>query len=136
MGRFADSRALRGRYAMRERRLYMALTHGAALGLPGDPPAPLTRVRADGDELVVELEVADPIASHVQVVALGPFVTVHGDRLDASFRLPDDADADRLRVFHRRGRLELHAPRVRLVPRVVPVEERPWRFVHPEAEAC
>src|SRR5512134_2404097 len=83
-------------------------------------------VRDDGDEYVIELDVSDFLVTELAVDVVGQRVTVHGDqvqepgddnvalrlheRLEESFRLPDDADADQLKVFHAHGALEIHVP--------------------------
>ena len=110
------------------------------------------RVREDGCEYVIELDVSDFLESELTVEAVGPHVTVHGDqvlehgddsvalrlheRLEESFRLPDDADADLMKVFYTHGRLEIHAPRTRLEPRAVPIEHRSPYAGNPNAEPC
>jgi HSP20 family molecular chaperone IbpA len=117
----------------------------------GRSPRPHGYVRQTPVDYVVELDVADFAASELSVEVVGPVVTVRGnqvstggddrvpfrlhERLEESFRLPDDADASVLKVAHRDGTLELRTPRKRLVPRVVRVE-RPRRLVNPAAEPC
>lgn len=113
---------------------------------------PHAHVHESADEYVVELDVADFTERELTVEVLGSLVTVRGDqlaskedealafhlheRIEESFRLPDDADADRLGVFYEHGTLELHVPRTRLEPRRVPIEQAPWPLVDPDAEAC
>jgi len=109
-------------------------------------------VREKPREYVIELEVSDFTESELVVEALGPRLTVRGDqlesteydyqafrlheRLEESFRLPDDADADHVKIFYKHGTLEIHVPRTRLEPRRLPLEHRsPYRF-NPDAEAC
>lgn len=107
-------------------------------------------VREELGEYVIELDVADFTQSELSVEAFGPRLTVRGEqvetveddgkafrlheRLEESFRLPDDADADRIKVFHEHGTLEIHAARTRVEPRRLPIEHAPF-VVNPEAEA-
>ena len=108
-------------------------------------------VREDAREYLIELDVSDFTESELSVETFGPVVTVKGDqvelaeddgkafrlheRLEETFRLPDDADADQIKVFYKHGTLEIHAPRTRLEPRAVPIEGKRPR-VNPDAEAC
>jgi HSP20 family molecular chaperone IbpA len=109
------------------------------------------KVREERGQYVVELDVSDFIESELSVEAVGPRLTVRGDQqptrdddgkpfrlcehLEESFRLPDDANLDRTRVFYRHGTLEIQAPRMRLTPRPLPIK-RPFYLVNPDAEAC
>jgi HSP20 family molecular chaperone IbpA len=113
---------------------------------------PHAHVRETAEEYVVELDVSDFTESEIQVEIVGPEVTVRGDqletkedeglafrlheRLEECFRLPDDADADRLNAFYAHGTLELHAPHKRLEPREVPLERKPVHLINPEATPC
>lgn len=106
---------------------------------------------ADG-EYIVECEVFDFTEPELTVEALGPLVTVRGDqretveddgkafrlheRLEESFRLPDDADPDQLEVFYKHGTLEIHAPRTTLEARRLPIRSAPSYLANPNAEAC
>ena len=108
-------------------------------------------VRTRGDEYVIELDVADFTEPEITVEAVGPQLTIRGDQLDTNddgdtpfrlherleetFRLPDDADVDGVKVFYTHGTLEIHAPRRTLVPRCLPIEH-PSRFFNPEATPC
>jgi HSP20 family molecular chaperone IbpA len=108
-------------------------------------------VREQDGEYVIELDVADFTEAELAVEALGPRITVRGDqletgeddekafrlheRLEETFRLPDDAVLDELRVFYKHGQLEIHAPRAHLVPRPLEIEHPALR-VNPNAEAC
>ncbi len=112
---------------------------------------PHANVRQDDHEYLIELDVSDFTESELSVEALGPVVTVRGDqlettedeglafrlheRLEESFRLPDDADAERIEVFYKHGRLAIHAPRTRREPRTVPIGHRSFA-VNPDAEPC
>ena len=100
---------------------------------------------------MVELEVADVTERELEVEVQGPVVTVRGDqleppeerdaafrlheRLEESFRLPDDADPDGVRAFLAHGTLGIHAPRRSVEPRRVPIEHGPWRL-NPAAQPC
>ena len=108
-------------------------------------------VREQPGEYVIELDVADFTERELSVEVFGPRLTVRGEqletkedeghafrlqeRLEESFRLPDDADADQIKVFYVHGRLEIHAPRARLEPRQLPIEHPAFR-VNPDAEPC
>jgi HSP20 family molecular chaperone IbpA len=108
-------------------------------------------VRKEAGEYLIKLDVADFTERELAVEALGPRLTVRGDqletveddgkafrlheRLEESFRLPDDADADQVKVFYKHGTLEIHAPRTRLEPRQLLIEH-PSYLVNPNAEAC
>jgi HSP20 family molecular chaperone IbpA len=83
-------------------------------------------VREDPCEYLIELDVSDFTESELTVEALGPRLTVRGDqqataeddsrpfrlreRLEESFRLPDDADADQIKVFYKHGTLQIASP--------------------------
>ena len=109
-------------------------------------------VRNDDHEYVIELDVSDFLESELVVDVVGPRVSVHGDQLqeqdeetvafrlqerfEESFRLPDDADPDRLKAFFAHGTLELHVPRKEIVPRRVPIEHLSPFVGNPNAQAC
>jgi HSP20 family protein len=102
-------------------------------------------------EYLIQLDVSDFTENELAIEALGPQLTVRGDqlettedhgeafrlheRLEESFRLPDDADADHIKVFYTHGTLEIHAPRTRLEPRRLPIEHQRY-LINPDAEAC
>jgi HSP20 family molecular chaperone IbpA len=107
-------------------------------------------VRDELGEYIVELDVADFTEQELTVEVVGWTITVRGDqlgnpgdagrafllheRLEESFRLPDDADPDHTRVYFNHGTLELHTPRVRdLEPRLLTIERSPG-LVNPHAE--
>jgi HSP20 family protein len=110
------------------------------------------KVRADAREYVIELEVTDFLESELEVELVGTRLTVRGDqaqdpgddgipfrlqeRLEESFRLPDDVDTDRVRVWYGHGTLEIRAPRSRLEPRTVPIEHRSPYVGSPDAVPC
>jgi HSP20 family molecular chaperone IbpA len=107
-------------------------------------------VREELGEYVIELDVADFTENELSVEALGRKLTVRGDqeetveddgkafrlheRLEESFSLPDDADADRIKVFYEHGTLEIHAARTRVEPRRLSIEHQ-FCLVNPDAEA-
>ena len=109
-------------------------------------------VRDDDHEYVIELDVSDFLESELVVDVVGPRVSVHGDqvqeqdeetvafrlreRIEESFRLPDDADPDRLTAVYAHGTLELHVPRRPIEPRRVPIEHRSPFACNPDAQAC
>jgi HSP20 family molecular chaperone IbpA len=97
-------------------------------------------VRETHEQYVIELDVSDFTQAELSVEALGPEITVRGDqqvvpgdegkafriheRLEESFRLPDDADPDRIDVYFKHGSLEIHVQRMHLEPRRLPIERR------------
>ena len=110
-----------------------------AVGAGHRPPAHAT-VRADAHEYLVELDVSDFLESELEVELMGARLTVRAyqspdpgddetpfrlqERLEESFRLPDDVDTARMKVLYGHGTLEIRAPRSRLEPRTVPIEHR------------
>jgi HSP20 family molecular chaperone IbpA len=108
-------------------------------------------VREESGEYLIELDVADFTESEITVEACGPQLMVRGDqletgeddgkpfrlheRLEETFRLPDDANLDQTKVFYKHGTVEIHAPRTRLEPHQLPFEH-PSFLINPEAEAC
>jgi HSP20 family molecular chaperone IbpA len=109
-------------------------------------------VRTDAVEYVISLDVSDFTEEELTIELLGPHVTVRGDqretaedesrafylheRLEESFRLPDDAVPEQIKAFYEHGTLELHAPRRRLVPRAIAVERKPLGLINPDATPC
>ena len=109
-------------------------------------------VRDDDREYVIELDVSDFLESELTVDLVGPQVLVHGEqvqeqdedkvafrlqeRLDETFRLPDDADPALMRAFYAHGTLELRVPRREIEPRRVPIEHRSPLVCNPDAQAC
>jgi HSP20 family molecular chaperone IbpA len=105
----------------------------------------------EANTYVITLDVTDFAESELSVEALGPRVTVKGDQLETieddgkafrlheqlreSFRLPDDAAADQVKVLYRHGNLEIQAPRTRLEPRRLPIRHRS-SSINPDAEPC
>ena len=112
---------------------------------------PHARLSERDDEYVVELDISDFTERELAVEVLGSLMTVRGDqfetteddtlpfhlheRLEESFRLPEDADAAGMSVLYRRGTLRIQAPRTGLEPRLVPIEHPPF-VVNPDAEGC
>ena len=110
---------------------------------------PHAHVHEEHGEYLIELDVSDFTESELAIEARGPQLTVRGDqletteddgrafrlheRLEESFRLPDDADADHVKVFYKHGTLEIHAPRTRLQPRPVPIRHDTF-LLNPDAE--
>lgn len=107
-------------------------------------------VRREPDEYVIDLDVADFSGDELSIEALGLCITVRGDqrelpgddgkafrlheRLEESFRLPDDADPERITVYHKNRALEIHARRLSLEPRRLPIERAPYHLLNPDAE--
>jgi HSP20 family molecular chaperone IbpA len=116
----------------------------------GHQLSPRAQVRRDAKEYVIRLDVSDFTEQELSIETVGPCVTVRGDqaetaaddgkpfrlheRLEESFRLPDDADPTRIRAFHRHHALEIHTPRTRLEPRPVPIEHVPSWVINPDAQ--
>jgi HSP20 family molecular chaperone IbpA len=112
---------------------------------------PHASILEEAEEYVILLDVSDFTERELSVEALGRRITVRGDqiekpedagwafrlheRLEESFRLPDDVDAEGIRVFHKHGTLELRAPRTPLAARVLPIEHPPLR-VDADATGC
>jgi HSP20 family molecular chaperone IbpA len=108
-------------------------------------------VREHQDEYVIDLDVADFTETELAVELLGPRLTVRGEqiatreddgqafrlheRLEETFRLPDDAVLEELKVVFKHGQLEIRAPRAHLEPRRLQIEH-PARGVNPDAEPC
>jgi HSP20 family protein len=103
------------------------------------------------DAYVIELDVADFTDGELSVELLGSRVTVRGDKREAvqdegkpfrlhgrlieTFRLPGDADSDRIEAFFAHGVLEIRAPRTHVEPRRLPIQ-RPAYGANPDAEPC
>ena len=118
---------------------------------PGHGPPAHASVREDAHQYVVQLDVSDVTEAELTVETVGRRVTVCGaqreaaaaaeeafrlhERLEESFRLPDDADAGAITAFYAHGTLELRVPRLWLEPRAVPIEHEPLR-VQPDAVPC
>lgn len=110
------------------------------------------RVRVDPDEYVIELDVPDFEANELSVEMLGRVITVRAnqhslpgdshtafrlhERLEESFRLPDDADPERTSVLYVRHMLEVRAPRVHLEPRQLTIGRSHFDLFNPDAEVC
>jgi HSP20 family molecular chaperone IbpA len=114
--------------------------------------SPHVQVRRDADEYVIELDVSDFTEPELSIEAVGPCITVRGDqlerpeddgkafrlheRLEESFRLPDDADSDRVKAFYKHRALQIHAPRKHVEPHRVPIERASSFVINPDAEPC
>ncbi len=112
---------------------------------------PHARVRETDTQYLVELDVADFTQAELSVEALGPALTIRGDqtevpgddgkpfriheRLEESFRLPDDADLDGIHVFYKHGVLEIRVLRIPLTPHRLRIERRRSGLINPDAEA-
>ena len=121
-----------------------------AVGNGHRPPAH-AHVREEADTYVITLDVAAFAESELSVEVIGSRVTVRGDQLETieangkafrlheqlheSFRLPDDAAADQVKVLYTHGTLEIQAPRTRLEPRRLPIRH-PSSVINPDAEPC
>ena len=120
-----------------------------AVGYHSLPPH--ARVRTTDAQYVVELDVADFTADELTIEALGPVVFVRGEqleteadagqpfrireRLEETFRLPDDVDVATLAATYRHGVLELRVDHAPLALRRVVIEPRSWTLLNPNAEA-
>lgn len=112
---------------------------------------PHARVRETETQYLVELDVADFTQAELSVEAFGPELTVRGsqlelpgdegkpfrirERLEESFRLPDDADLDGIHIFYKHGVLEIRVARLALAPHRLPIERRRSGVINPDAEA-
>lgn len=124
------------------------MTAMRAVGYQQLPPH--AHVRELETEYVIELDVADFTEGELDVELIGPVVTVHGDqaetpadegiafriheRLEESFRLPDDADLDDVHVTYSHGVLEFQVPRVPLTTRTLTIAKRRQGLLDPNAE--
>jgi len=106
----------------------------AAGGLQLPPHAHLREGTA---EYVVELDVSDFTERELTVDVIGRRVLVRGEqaagagehvpfrieeKLEETFRLPDDADPEHVTVSYRHGTLRIRAPRIELHARRVSIE--------------
>lgn len=110
---------------------------------------PHARVRETDIEYVIELDVADFTQAELSVEALGPVLTIRGDqteipgdqgqafriheRLEESFRLPDDVDLDEIHILYKHGILEIRVARIPLVLRRLRIERRRSGMVSSDA---
>ena len=111
---------------------------------------PHARVRETDPQYLIELDVADFTQPELSVEVFGPVLTVRGDqkeipgdegmafrlheRLEESFRLPDDSDLSGIHVFYKHGVLEIRVTRLALAPHRLPIERRPSGVINPDAE--
>lgn len=98
-------------------------------------------VEEDAEEYVVRLDVSDFTEQELTVELSGRTIAVHGEQeetaedrgatlrlhetLHESFRLPDDADLDRIGVTFAHGELELRVPRLQVEPRRLEIGRPP-----------
>jgi HSP20 family molecular chaperone IbpA len=110
---------------------------------------PHARVRETDRQYIIELDVADFTQAELAVDVFGPVLTVRGDqkqnpgdegkafriheRLEESFRLPDDADLDSIHLFYKHGVLEIRVIRIPLAPRRLRIERRRSGLINPDA---
>ena len=112
---------------------------------------PHARVREEELEYTIELDVADFTENELAIEALGPVLTIRGEqadtsddegkpfrmqeRLEASFRLPDDADLEHISITYRHGVLDIRVERAPLFPRTLRIERRDTGLLDQGAEA-
>jgi HSP20 family protein len=110
---------------------------------------PHARVRETELQYVIELDVADFTQAELSVEARGPVLTVRGDqaeapsdegkafriheRLEESFRLPDDVDLDAIEALYKHGILEIRVARVPLATHRIRIERRRSGLINPDA---
>ena len=110
---------------------------------------PHARVRETELEYVIELDVADFTQAELSVEARGPVLAVRGDqaevpgdegkpfriheRLEESFRLPDDVDLDAIEIVYKHGILEIRVARIPLATRRIRIERRRSGLINPDA---
>ena len=110
------------------------------------------RVQREVDEYVIELDVAEFKSDELSIETLGPSLTVRGDqheligdegkpfrvreRLEESFRLPDDADTHRISSLRKGGVLEIRAPRLTLEAHPLQIAHNEGHVLNPDAEPC
>lgn len=118
----------------------------------GHQVSPRVQVRREAAAYLIELDVSDFTEGELTIEALGPCITVRGDqrerpdddgkpfrlheRLEESFRLPDDADSTGITATYRRRALQIRAPRTHVELRRVPIEKAPSYGINPDAEPC
>lgn len=111
---------------------------GAREAVATGPPSPRrATVGEKPAEYVVKLDVPDFGRDELTLETVGRRVTVRGnhleqggggdefrlhERLEESFRLPDDADPDCISAVYNRGELEVHVRRKVLRHQSVPIE--------------
>jgi HSP20 family molecular chaperone IbpA len=113
------------------------------------PLPPHARVRMTEAQYIVELDVADFTVDELTIEALGPVVAVRGEqleteadeglpfriqeRLEETFRLPDDVELATLAATYHHGVLEIRVDHAPLVLRHVPIEPHPGPLLNPDA---
>ena len=117
---------------------------------PSHRPSSHASVHETDVAYVIELDVADFDVDELAVELVGPWLTVRGEggapeggesfalreRLEETFRLPDDADLEGLRVRHAYRCLEIRVPKKPLVARMVPIETSRLMTGNPDATPC
>jgi HSP20 family molecular chaperone IbpA len=108
------------------------------------------RIQETDAQYAIELDVGDFTNTELSVEAVGPVLTIRGHQAEAggeakpfrlrkhleeSFRLPDDAALDRIRVFYRHGVLEFRVERAPCAPRRLLIERHRSGLLDPDAEA-
>jgi HSP20 family molecular chaperone IbpA len=92
-------------------------------------------VHDEPSEYIIELDVSGFEQDELTLESFGRELTVLGEhpsdggaplharrRLEDSFRIPDDADAERIGAVYRHGALEIHVRREPVWRRTVPIE--------------
>jgi HSP20 family molecular chaperone IbpA len=111
---------------------------------------PHASVREEPAEYLIKLDVSGFVEDELTVETAGSRITVRCDqleteeddgkafrlheRLEESFRLPDDADAEHARAVYKHGTLEIHARRRQPMRRLVPIERD--HLVDPTPKGC
>jgi HSP20 family molecular chaperone IbpA len=107
------------------------------------------RVRTTDTEYVIELDVADFTVTDLVVEALGPVVTIRAEqheteadegipfrireRLEETFRLPDDVELETVSALYKHGVLELRVGRLPLQRRRIRVARRRSELANADA---
>ena len=108
---------------------------GAAATSAADrSPSTELAIRAEPSEYVIVLDVSGFELHELRLEVLGREILVLGEhpsddsplhahrRLEESFRIPDDADAERIGAVYKQDALEIHVRRVQDRRRTVPIE--------------
>ena len=115
------------------------------------PLPPHARVRATEAQYIVELDVADFTVDELVIEMLGPVVFVRGEqleteadeglpfrireRLEETFRLPDDVELETVVATYHHGVLEIRVDHAPLVLREIAIEQPPGPLLNPDAAA-
>lgn len=108
---------------------------GAAVRSAADrSPSTGLAIREHPSEYVIVLDVSGFEHDELRLEAVGRELVVLGEhpsddsplhahrRLEESFRIPDDADAERIGAVHEKDALEIHVRRGHIGRRTVPIE--------------